>query len=104
MSEKQILVDEDKIQATQIVVNVKTLVIIVGFIATSIGTMFGLLNSSISDVQKSVDDLEIIKVEPLDDAFHTLDKQVYFLINRTNSRQALAPSGTAPEATPPTLS
>ena len=122
MSEdKQIIVDEDKINETQIVINVKTLVIIVSFIVGSIGTMYGLLRADISaakddaakdnievvkkvsEVKKSVDDLEIIKVEPLDEKYHTLDKQVYFLINRTNSRHTEHTSGDAPEPTAPTF-
>ena len=103
MPDKQILVDEDKINATHIVINVKTLSILVFFIISSLGTMFGVLNSNISNVQQSVDDLEVIKVQPLDAAYHILDKQVYFLINRTNSRHEDSHIGIAPKPTTPTF-
>jgi hypothetical protein len=120
---KKITIDNDKIQSTQIVVNVKTLSIIVFSIISSIATMYGFLSSDITsarndsstqiesltktvskdieEVKGLVNSLEVIKVEPLGVQFHNLDKQVYYLINRTNSRGEHHTSTHVPEATTP---
>ena len=121
---KKIIIDTDQIQSTQIVINVKTLSIIVFSIISSIGTMYGFLSSDITaaknessiqiksltktvsedidDVKGLVNSLEVIKVEPLGKQFHNLDKKVYLLINRTNSRELNHTSTNVPVATTPT--
>jgi len=102
MAKKQIEVDEEKIQSTQIVVTVKTLSVIVGIILTGLTTLFGILSSKISDVDSKIDKLDQVKVIPIGDMTHDLDKKVYYLLMRTNSRQDGHTDGNAPTSnTPP---
>jgi len=95
-------IDEDKINATQIVINVKTLLILLGVILTGLTTLFGILTAKISDVDDKIDSIEHVKIVPLDNGFHDLDKKVYYLIMRTNSRhdentpEVPVPTTTAP--------
>lgn len=107
---KQINVDEDKIQNTQIVVTVKTLWTVVGVIVLGISTLFGVMQSNLSsaesnfskqlesikstqkettlEVKRLVEKLEEKKVDPLDDEVTRIDKEVFLLMNRTNSRHS----------------
>ena len=93
--------DQDELEQKQIVITVKTLWSIVGVIIVGLTTLFGLLTSQISDVKDSVDKLDVIKVQPLDDGYHELDKKVYYLLMRTNSKHELNTTGTAPETHAP---
>jgi hypothetical protein len=125
MSEKQIKIDEEKIESTQIVVTVKTLWTIVGVIVLGISTLFGILQSNISSVETNlkediktitstqketnveiknlVEKLELRKVDPLDIKVDDIDKKVFYLFTRTDSRHNENTAGPAPtsEGPPP---
>ena len=108
MSNDQIHINEEKIESTQIVVTVKTLWTILGVILLGLTTLFGVLQTNISNVETSVTDdiktvianqekatsdiknlvdkLEFRKVDPLDVKVDDIDKKVFYLFTRTDSR------------------
>ena len=98
---KQINIDQEKIESTQIIINVKTLLWIGGILLFGLTTLFGVLTSKIDNVQESVDNLDVVKITPLDEGYHDLDKKVYYLLMRTNSRHEGHTDGTVPGATRP---
>lgn len=101
---KQVHIDEEKIQNTQIVVTVKTLWAVLGVLGAGLFFVYQLITTQISDVDGKVDkavekidnvstnvttlvnSLEKEEVKPLKDKVNHLDKEVGIVMDRTNSR------------------
>lgn len=97
MAKKQIYIDEDKIKETQIVVNVKTLMIILGVIISTFTSAYLMLSSQITETKNSVESevketKEELKnnIDRVDDVlredYRILDEKITYILRRTNSR------------------
>lgn len=100
MTKRQIHIDENKIKETQIVINVKTLIIIVGVMISTFSSAYFMLSSQISDTKHSVetevkDTKDELKknIDRVDDIlredYRILDEKITFILRRTNSRSDL---------------
>jgi hypothetical protein len=103
---KQINVNQEKIENTQIVINVKTLLVILGFMISGLSGVYYKLSDDIDGAKTTVKEsetsitTEIKRIDGLRrDDYKILDEKITNILLRTNSRHEENSSGNAPMTT-----